>query len=115
MTYKGGSEAKGGFYWKRGDWEIVTVDGAKGKLPGPSEADYVRIPGPLLLPVALVVSIAYVVFLPLVGFAMLFRAAAGKTGGRIRKGLAKRLPKKATSAGEGRQAEAAGTGGKGIL
>lgn len=115
MKHKGGSEVKGGFYWKRGDWEIVTVDGKRGTLPGSEGADYVRVPGPLLIPVALLVSIAYVVFLPLVGFAMLFRAAAGKTGGGMRKRLAKRLPEKAASPAEGQEAEAAGTGGKGTL
>ena len=34
MTRKGGNETKGGFYWKKGDWEIVTVEGKKGILPG---------------------------------------------------------------------------------
>ncbi len=34
MTRKGGNETKGGFYWKKGDWEIVTVEGKKGVLPG---------------------------------------------------------------------------------
>ncbi len=74
MKRTGGSEAKGGFYWKQGEWEIVTVEGKQGTLPGSNAARYIRIPGLLLLPLALVVSIGYVIFLPVVGFAMLIQA-----------------------------------------
>ncbi len=84
MRHKGGSETKGGFYWKRGEWEIVTVDGKSGTLPGPADAEYIRVPGLLVIPIALIVSIAYVVFLPLIGFAMLFHALAGKVAERLR-------------------------------
>ena len=84
MRHKGESETKGGFYWKRGEWEIVTVDGKRGTLPGPGDAEYIRVPGLLLVPIALIVSIAYVVFLPLIGFAMLFHALAGKVAERLR-------------------------------
>lgn len=84
MKHQGGSETKGGFYWKRGEWEIVTVDGKSGTLPGPKDAEYIRLPGLLLVPIALIVSIAYVVFLPLIGFAMLFHALAGKVAERVR-------------------------------
>lgn len=38
MTTKGGSETKGGFYWKTGAWEIVTVEGNRGALPAGSVA-----------------------------------------------------------------------------
>jgi hypothetical protein len=84
MKHKGGSEAKGGFYWKKGEWEIVTVDGKSGTLPGTNEVEYVRVPGLLVVPVALVVSITYVIFLPVIGFAMLFHALAGKVAERVR-------------------------------
>ena len=84
MRHKGESETKGGFYWKRGEWEIVTVEGKMGTLPGPGDAEYLRLPGLLLVPIALIVSIAYVVFLPLIGFAMLFHALAGKVAERLR-------------------------------
>lgn len=80
MKHTGGNETKGGFYWKKGAWEIVTVEGKTGILPGGEDAQYVRVPGILVLPVALLLSIAYVVFLPVVGFAMLFGALFGKVG-----------------------------------
>lgn len=72
MKHKGGSETKGGFYWKKGAWEVVTVEGKTGVLPGGQESEYIKLHGLLLLPVALIISIAYVVFLPVVGFAMIF-------------------------------------------
>jgi hypothetical protein len=84
MKHKGGSETKGGFYWKKGTWEIVTVEGKRGVLPGTQDAEYLRVFGIFLLPVALVLSIAYVVFLPLVGFAMVFHTLARKAAAHLR-------------------------------
>lgn len=79
MTRKGGNETKGGFYWKKGDWEIVTVEGKKGMLPGTENVEYIRIPALLFIPVALTISVVYVVFLPFVGFAMLGKAVTTKS------------------------------------
>jgi hypothetical protein len=78
MELKGGSETKGGFFWKKGDWEIVTVEGKRGVLPGMAKAEYLRIPAILFIPVVLIISIAYVVFLPFVGFAMLANVVTRK-------------------------------------
>lgn len=78
MTHIGGSETKGGFYWKKGAWEIVTIEGENGRLPGGNNESYLRVPGLLVVPLALVISIAYVVFLPVIGFTMLFGAAWGR-------------------------------------
>ena len=78
MTLKGGSEAKGGFYWHKGDWEIVTVEGKAGTLPGTEKVEYIRIPGILFVPVALIISAAYVVFFPFVGFALLAKVVTRK-------------------------------------
>lgn len=78
MTTKGGSETKGGFYWKTGAWEIVTVEGNRGALPGGEYDSYLRIPGLLVIPLALAVSLSYVIFLPVIGFAMLFRTLGSR-------------------------------------
>ena len=79
MTHKGGNETKGGFYWKKGDWEIVTVEGKMGMLPGIEQVEYLRIPTLLFIPVVLTMSVVYVVFLPFIGFAMLGKAVTTKT------------------------------------
>jgi hypothetical protein len=84
MKHIGGTETKGGFYWKKGEWEIVTVDGKKGMLPGGSESQFIRLPGILVIPTALVLSITYVVFLPFIGFAMLLRALGSRVAPSLR-------------------------------
>ena len=84
MKHIGGTETKGGFYWKKGEWEIVTVDGKKGTLPGGSESQFIRLPGILVIPTALVLSITYVVFLPFIGFAMLLRALGSRVAPALR-------------------------------
>lgn len=78
MAHKGGNEVKGGFFWKKGDWEIVTVEGRRGRLPGTEEAEYLRIPALLFIPVALTLGAAYVIFLPFIGFAMLAKVIVQK-------------------------------------
>jgi hypothetical protein len=78
MTIKAGSEAKGGFYWKKGEWEIVTVEGKTGTLPGMEKVEYVWIPGLLFVPIAMVISIVYVIFFPFIGFAMLAKVITRK-------------------------------------
>ncbi|HKT11063.1 MAG TPA: hypothetical protein VJW77_04480 [Terriglobia bacterium] len=78
MTHKGGNETKGGFYWKKGDWEIVTVEGKKGVLPGTEQVEYLRVPTLLFIPVILAMSVVYVVFLPFIGFAMLGKTMTTK-------------------------------------
>jgi len=85
MKHKGGSETKGGFYWKKGDWEIVTVEGKKGVLPGPEKVEYLRIPAVLFVPVAMLVSIAYVIFFPFIGFAMLAKVITTKIRHELRR------------------------------
>jgi hypothetical protein len=78
MAHKGGSETKGGFFWKKGDWEIVTVEGKRGVLPGTVATEYLRIPTILFVPVAMIISVAYVIFFPFVGFAMLAKVVTRK-------------------------------------
>jgi hypothetical protein len=77
---KGGSQTKGGFYLKKGEWEIVTVDGKNGILPGGDQCEYMRIPVVLFVPLAVTLGGAFVIFLPFIGFAMLFTMIATKAG-----------------------------------
>jgi hypothetical protein len=84
LKHRGGEKVKGGFYWKTSNWEIVTLNGRHGTLPGDEKTGYVKIPFLLLVPVALVMSIAYVVFLPFVGFAMIFGFAGHKAAKKMK-------------------------------
>lgn len=78
MVLKGGSKTKGGLYWKKREWEIVTIEGKDGVLPGAENTEYFCIPGTLFAPVALILGLAFYVFLPLLGFAMVMSVIGKK-------------------------------------
>ncbi len=82
----GGSKAKAGIYWSKGTWNLTTLSGDGGVLPGGPTTRYVRIPTLAFLVFAPLMGASYVVFLPFIGFAMLAdygakKAAAGAKGG----------------------------------
>jgi len=72
LTYRGGNPAKDCFYWKKGEWEIVTVEKESGRLPGGAESEYIKAPILLLVLAALLLGGLFVIFLPFVGFAVIF-------------------------------------------
>jgi len=72
----GGSKVPAGFYFNRNNWEIVTVSGKKGGvLPGDAKSDYLKVPAVAMLAGAPMLGAAFVVFLPVIGFALLAKAA----------------------------------------
>jgi len=85
-NYKGGENTKGGFYLKKGEWEIVAVEGKNGMLPGGVECEYIKLPALLFVPLAMVMGALYVIFLPFIGFAMLFAMIARKAAQGVRAG-----------------------------
>lgn len=85
--YHGGEEVKAGFYWNPAGWEITTTK--KGAtLPGPKGTRYLRIPTILLMVVGPVLGALMVVFLPLIGFVMLFGFAGVKLMHLVRHAVA---------------------------
>ena len=81
--YNGGEEVQGGYFWHVGKWEIATVTGETGTLPGTAEDRYVRASLPLLFVAAPVMGAAFAMFLPFIGFAMPFYAIGkGLFGGK---------------------------------
>ncbi len=75
----GGSKVQAGFYFNKANWEIVTVSGKKGGLlPGSPQTGYLKIPALAMLAAAPVLGAAFVVFLPVIGFALLATAAFKK-------------------------------------
>jgi hypothetical protein len=83
MVRNGGSKTKGGIYWKKGKWDIVTVQGNDGTLPGTEDIKYVRIPGIVFGPLALILGLGFYLFLPLIGFVMLLSVIVKKIGGKL--------------------------------
>jgi hypothetical protein len=74
MTTKriGGTAAKTGFYWDLRKWEMTMVPKQGGILPGDATERYLKVPVLALLVVAPLMGAAYAMFLPFIGFAMLF-------------------------------------------
>ena len=72
--YNGGTKAVGGYYWNTRTWKIATIEDEQGVLDGGPEDRFIRIPLLLMVPLALLVSFVFVVFLPFIGFAMLAHA-----------------------------------------
>jgi hypothetical protein len=68
----GGTAAKNGFYWNLGKWEMTMVPKQGGILPGDASQRYLRFPVLALLVVAPLMGAVYAMFLPFLGFAMLF-------------------------------------------
>ena len=68
--YNGGTEVKGGYYFKLGEWEIVTVAGERGVLPGGPNDRFMHAPVWALLIGAPILGAGFAMFLPLVGFVM---------------------------------------------
>ena len=83
MVRNGGSKTKGGIYWKKGKWEIVTVEGKYGTLPGTEDIQYLHVPGIVFGPLALVLGLAFYLFLPLIGIYMLLSVAVRKIWGMV--------------------------------
>jgi hypothetical protein len=74
MTTKriGGTAAKNGFYWNLGKWEMTMVPRQGGVLPGGAGERYLKVPVVALLVLAPLMGAVYAMFLPFIGFAMLF-------------------------------------------
>ncbi len=89
---KGGHKVPAGFYFNKKNWEIVTVSGKRGGiLPGDATTEYLKIPAVAMLAAAPVLGAAFVLFLPLIGFALFAGAAFKKAG----KGAAAQASKEA--------------------
>jgi len=79
-TRNGGQEAKAGFWWNTTAWEMTLVKATGDTLPGGDSVRYIRVPTLGLVLLGPVMGALFVMFLPLIGFAMLFAAVAKKIG-----------------------------------
>ncbi len=68
----GGTAARNGFYWNLGKWEMTMVPKQGGILPGGASDRFLKVPVLALLVVAPLMGAVYAMFLPFIGFAMLF-------------------------------------------
>ena len=84
--YVGGQSVPAGFYWNTKEWELETISGKGGKLPGNADAAYVKVPAAAMLTLAPMMGAMYVMFLPFIGFALLAEHVGRAVVGAARKG-----------------------------
>ena len=84
--FNGGSRVAGGYYWNPRHWSVTPVAGDAGTLPGGSSDRYLRIHWLVALLLAPLLGGLFVVFLPFIGFAMLFQWVFQKVTGTARDG-----------------------------
>ena len=83
-TRKAGTTAKGGFYFNVKTWELTLHRKDGDTLPGGTTDLYVRIPTVALLVLGPAMGFLFVIFLPLIGFALTFRELGHRTATWLR-------------------------------
>lgn len=77
-TLNGGQVAKSGFYFNLADWTMHVAPKQGEVLPGAETTRYLALPTAMILVAAPVISLAFVIFLPFIGLALLVKAAIDK-------------------------------------
>lgn len=83
--YTSGNQVNGGYYWNPRNWEVEVVPPEGGRLKGAPEAKYVKLPFPLLFVVVPLLGALFLVFLPLIGFALFGHAIVKKVTGSVKR------------------------------
>src|SRR5512133_578570 len=82
--YTGGMKVGAGYYYNPGRWSVEVVPPEGGNLPGAPSAKYVKVPFPLLLVIVPVLGALFLVFLPLIGFALFAYAIVRRVTGGVK-------------------------------
>ncbi len=82
--YTGGMQVAGGYYWNPRNWEVEVVASEGGRLKGAADAKYAKLPFPLLFVVVPLLGALFLMFLPLIGFALFGYAIVKKVTGGVK-------------------------------
>jgi hypothetical protein len=85
--YRGGDKVDAGFYFNLDSWQVATLSGEGGVLPGGKDAVFLRVPLPVLLAAAPMMGAAFAIFLPFIGLALVADYAVKKTWAAGREAL----------------------------
>jgi hypothetical protein len=77
-TFKGGDTVRGGFYFNRAEWTMRVAPREGEVLPGGENEVYYAFPTLMLLVAAPVLGLAFAMFLPFIGLALLVKAGMDK-------------------------------------
>ena len=84
--YTGGMQVSGGYYWNPRNWEVEVVPSEGARLKGAQGTKYVKLPFPLLFVVVPLLGALFLVFLPLIGFALFGYAIVKKVSAMMKQG-----------------------------
>ena len=84
--YTGGTQVAGGYYWNPRNWEVEVVASEGGRLKGAADTRYVKVPFPLLFVIVPLLGALFLMFLPLIGFALFAYAIVRKVTGGVKQG-----------------------------
>ncbi len=65
--YTNGQQVGGGYYWNAKNWEVEVVSDEGGHLKG---GDYVKVPFPVLFVIVPLLGALFLMFMPMIGFAL---------------------------------------------
>lgn len=85
-TFTGNSNVKGGYYLSTKSFAIEVIGNEGGTLPGPASVKYVSVPFPLLFAVVPLAGVAFLMFLPAIGFYLFGKAVVMRLTGHVAEG-----------------------------
>jgi|APIni6443716594_1056825.scaffolds.fasta_scaffold504815_2 hypothetical protein len=85
-TFTGNSSVPGGYYLSTKSFAIEVIGNDGGTLPGSRDVKYIAVPFPLLFAVVPVIGLAFLMFLPAIGFALFGKAVVLRLTGHVAEG-----------------------------
>ncbi len=82
-TYQSGSAVRSGYYFNATRWHVEPIASDGGELPD-VPGSWIKVPTPVALLLVPILGATFLMFLPLIGFVMLFRAIGAKALGAFR-------------------------------
>jgi len=82
-TYRGNQKVQSGYYFSTNTLGVEVIGEGGGTLPGASTTRYLSVPFPALFIIAPVVGLAFLIFLPLIGFVLLAVALGKRVTGHV--------------------------------
>jgi hypothetical protein len=81
--YTNGQQVGGGYYWNAKAWEVEVVSDQGGALKG---GNYVKVPFPVLFVIVPTLGALFLMFMPMIGFALFGYAIVRKLAGAFTQG-----------------------------
>ena len=81
--YTNGQQVGGGYYFNSRRWEVETIPDEGGALKG---GDYVKVPFPVLFVIVPTLGALFLMFMPMIGFALFGYAMTRKLAGAFTQG-----------------------------